>query len=224
MRSLFLSAILLLSLSYKVSATNTLINVLIIGNAEPDNIAELTNGLRQFPDFGNIKAIEWYDPPTNSVLVSYDAVLVTVKYSPVANSLAWSDIIADFAINGGGVVCGFAYYDTGGPVVDHGKLALPENNPFPRGPRLTVGELGDTLIPGHPLMEDVNQRTTNYRYDIAPNSNAVVVATFTDGLPFAGYLEVGHGRVVGIQAHFRPRTATLRQIGVFGPFLDVFAH
>jgi hypothetical protein len=187
----------------ELSARGEPIKVLIIGNAEAEQIGVLSNGLAHYLDFETINMVEWSDAQSISAVPSYDALIATVKYIPVANSESWGDAIANFARSGGGVTCGHGYYDSGGPPEDYGQLSLAENNPFPRGPRLTVGELGDTLIPGHPLMDGVNALTTNYRYDIAPNSNAVVVATFTDGLPLAGYLDVGDGRVVGIQAHFR---------------------
>jgi hypothetical protein len=178
------------------------INVLIIANDE--EIGVLSDGLAQYPDFGAITVIHWSDPPDASILSSYDAFVITERYRPLTNSIAWGDVAAEFARTGGGVTCGFAYYITDGATTDYGRLQLPENNPFTRGPWLRTNEtLGEILIPGHPLMEGVNQLLTYYRYDIKPNTNAVVVANFQGGLPLAGYLEVGAGRVVGIQMHYK---------------------
>lgn len=185
---------------FSIPALSAPINVLIIGN-DPD-MAELTNGLSAYPDFGTITAIPWSAPPTNAAFVGYDAILVTERFDAGVYSNAWGDLIADFARVGGGVTCGFAFYSTL-LTQAYGKLQHSTNNPFTRGPRLDEGSLGQVLIPGHPMMEGVTNLTTSYRYDVATNTNTVVVAVFEDGLPLAGYLDVGDGRVTGIQASYR---------------------
>ena len=171
--------------------------------ANDDQINVLSNGLAQYSDFGQIKVIHWSDSPVSSAVTGYDAVVVTSRYRPLPNSSSWGNIIADFARNGGGVTCGFAFYDTDPWRADYGELELPQNNPFGRGLRVdNTGTVGSVLIPGHPLVEGVNELTTDYRYDISPNSNAVLVASFTDEVPLAGYSDVGAGRIVGIQAWY----------------------
>jgi len=178
------------------------LRVLIISN-DDDNGFSLQVVLWSFPDFSTVNAIHWSNTPSASALSGYDAVVAAPHFNPLPNSSAWGDLVADFARDGGGVTCGFAYYSTGGWPTDYGRLALPENNPFTRGSNaVRISSLGTNLIPGHPLMTNVNTLTTYYACHIQPNSNAVLVAVFDDGLPVTGYKDVGAGRVVGIQVPY----------------------
>ena len=186
---------------FTANAYGSSIDVLIIGNDEELNV--LSTGLSAFDDFRSIDIIDWSTQPDPTVLSGYDAVIITERYKPVVNSSAWGNIIADYAFNGGGVTLGFAFYESDGPIVDYGRLELASYNPFTRGPRVSEGDsIGNLLIPEHPLLENIEELTTEYRYDISANPGSVVVALFNDGVPLAGYLDVGTGRVVGIQAHY----------------------
>jgi len=193
--------VLLCQFGFQIKAQGSL-RVLIISNDDHNGFS-LQVVLWSFPDFSTVNAIHWSNTPSASALSGYDAVVATPHFNPLPNSTAWGDLIADFARDGGGVTCGFAYYSTGGWPTDFGRLALPENNPFTRGSNaVRTSSLGTNLIPGHPLMTNVNTLTTYYACHIQPNSNAVMVAVFDDGLPVAGYKDVGAGRVVGLQMHY----------------------
>ena len=159
------------------------------------------NSLLQYNDFEQIDLINWNSTPDPVEIAKYDSVIVTTAYKPVANSKQWGDIIADYAEAGGGVVLGFAFFSTNGPVVDYGKLENPLHSPFSRGPLMDgYGSLGNILLPSNPIMSGVTELTTRYRYDVTVNTGASVVASFYGGIPLAGFMDVGSGRVVGIQA------------------------
>jgi hypothetical protein len=198
-RSLVLAAIitLLSSMSYAK------IRVGIIYNDE--QISVLKNGLLQYNDFEQIDLISWNSTPNPVTIANYDSVIVTARYAPVTNSKQWGDIIADYAQAGGGVVLGFAFYSTGGPVVDYGKLADPLHTPFTRGPIIAGDDdsLGNILLPSNPIMDGVTELTTAYRYGVTVNTGATVAASFISGIPLAGFMDVGDGRVVGIQAAYK---------------------
>jgi len=178
------------------------IDIAIIYN--DDEVDALVSGLQQYNDFGNIDLISWSVTPNPALLTPYDAVVVTDRYKPVANSAGWGNVVADYAESGGGVVLGFAFFSTGGPAVDFGRLEDADHSPFRRG-GIVPGDtsLGEILIPSHPLMTDINELETHYRYDVVDHPGATVVANFHDGYPVAGYMDVGSGRVVGIQMAYK---------------------
>lgn len=178
----------------------------IIYNDDYDNINILRNGLLQYNDFEQIDLINWSSTPDPVKISQYDSVIVTESHKPVSNSKQWGDIIADYAEAGGGAVLGFAFYNAEGPIVDYGKLEDPLHSPFTVTGELSIApwddSLGDILIPSNPIMNGVTELTTHYRYDVVVNEGATLVATFSSGVPLAGFMDVGKGRVVGIQGAY----------------------
>jgi hypothetical protein len=189
--------LLLVIIAFSNAISLATIDLAIISNGEGDI---LRNGLLQYNDFGKIDVIDWSETPDSGRLSDYDSVIVTVTNLPLENSEAWGNIIADYAENGKGVVLGFAFFSNAGTVY-YGQLEDFMHTPFTRGGSRfsTIDTIGTVLIPNHPLMDGVNQFNTSYAKNVTLNEGATLVATFQSGVPLAGYMDVGNGRIVGIQ-------------------------
>jgi hypothetical protein len=165
----------------------------------------LRNGVLQYKrDCGQIDLIPLNFSPSPALIAHYDAVIVTSPHTPIYYFKSWGNVIADYAKAGGGVVLGFASLSTAGPHLDYGRLEDPLYAPFARGP-IVAGDdtLGNILLPSNPIMDGVDELTTHYRYGVTVNAGATLVASFSSGIPLAGFKDVGSGRVVGIQADYQ---------------------
>ena len=118
--------------------------------------------------------------PTPAQFAQWDAVLVWSNDS-FDDAVAMGNALADYADSGGGVVVAvFANtstnaarflqgrWQTGGP--GGGYIAIPQNGNFTQG----TGQLGQVLIPGHPIFAGVNSFVTG-------------VGMFKGGGIFGGY-------------------------------------
>ncbi len=131
------------------------------------NSVSIYNATRFNPDGGT---------PSLATLQQWDAVLVWSNDS-FDDAVAMGDVLADYVDAGGGVVV--AVFSNTSTNVDRflqGRwqtgdyIAIPQNGGFQQGP----GQLGQVLIPDHPIMENVLTFVTRW-------------GTTQEGLIFGGY-------------------------------------
>ncbi len=131
------------------------------------NSVSIYNATRFNPDGGT---------PSLATLQQWDAVLVWSNDS-FDDAVAMGDVLADYVDAGGGVVVAvFANTSTNVARFLQGRwqqgdyIAIPQNGGFVQG----AGELGQVLIPDHPIMDNVQTFVT--RWDVTDQ-----------GLIFGGY-------------------------------------
>lgn len=131
------------------------------------NSVSIFNATRFNPDGGT---------PSLATLQQWDAVLVWSNDS-FDDAVAMGDVLADYVDAGGGVVIGvFANTSANTARFLQGRwqtgdyIAIPQNGGFVQG----AGELGQVLIPDHPIMDNVQTFVTRW-------------STTQQGLIFGGY-------------------------------------
>lgn len=156
------------------------IKVFILTKDFQEFVADVVTKLSAFPDLSIDVYNLLYNPlPNLSQLMAYDAGLVWANY---ALGSAPGDLISDYVDAGGGVVTMFTadlgYWGLGGKYLSTGKNLLPSSaytgNPV---------ELGQTVIPNHPIMQGV-ANFKNYMYRMVTHdtiNGGIIVARYSSG-------------------------------------------
>jgi subtilisin family serine protease len=162
---------------------NSQLEVAVLGAAFDYENEDIANGLVATEAFGGVTMINvsWVTP-TLSELSVFDAILV-YSIDPYWDAEALGNVVADYALAGGGVVTasheGNTHSLAGKWVEEALNLYDIEDN------YLAVEEtMGDALIPGHPVLLNVESFAGNSLHVRGnPNANAMVVANWSNGTP-----------------------------------------
>jgi hypothetical protein len=177
------------------SDAHTITDVLVVGTTGANN---LINGLKD-----HFSVVDYFDgtssTPSLETLQKYDAMVTYSGWGWYHDYVAFGNVAADYADEGGGVVLtqlnhydGTNYY-LGGRMLDEPYMTIN------RGSSNLAVELGDH-DPDHPIMEDVSSvyGTLNIN-NTTPYETATWVATWTVQLP--GVYVSSNEKVVGINMY-----------------------
>lgn len=135
------------------------IKVFILTSDFPGSVSDVVSKLSVFPDLSiDVYNLQTAPLPNLTQLMQYNAGLVWANYQLGS---APGDLISDYVDAGGGMVVMWAADFNGwaltGRYVSTGKNLLPQNVYGYGEP----AELGEIVIPNHPIMQGVN-KFTNY--------------------------------------------------------------
>jgi hypothetical protein len=151
-------------------------NVLLVAAGPVDQLRAI---LQAYPD---LSLIDIYpadiQTPTLSELVPYNTVIVIANYA-FADSTALGDVLADYLDQGGSVIQTVpTFYGNGwgltGRFIDEGYSPLTGS-----GDWFTLADLGN-FDPSHPIMQGVQSASDSLRQVVDLNSEADLVAEWTD--------------------------------------------
>ncbi len=188
-------------------------NVAILGAIEDEWMDDIKTKLNGTSFFDSIDTFDVSGStlPTLDDLMAYSSVMV-FSDSSFGDASGLGDLLADYVDAGGGaVVTTFAFNDNYenelvGRIYNDGYL------PFTAGPQeYDVMLTMEVDLPDHPIMLDVNSfngGSASYHNDISLANSAALIAHWSNGVPLIAVLEVGDGRIAGL--NFYPVSETIR--------------
>lgn len=188
-------------------------NIAILGAAETDWMDDINIKLDGTGFFDSVDTFDVSGStlPTLDDLKEFSSVMVFSDAS-FGNASGLGDLLADYIDAGGGVVVTtFAFNDNYENELV-GRIYNDDYLPFSVGPQnyndmLTM----EVDIPDHPIMLDVNSfngGSSSYHNEISLANSATLIAHWSNGVPLIAVLEVGDGRIAGL--NFYPVSDNIR--------------
>ena len=148
--------------------------------------------------------------PTLAELKQYNAVFIYTNTNHYADPVAWGNVLADYADDGGGVVLAlFTLVVPGGEMGIDGRISTDGYLPFTQAPQ--SGGYNLTLVAdvaSDPILNGVNSfdgGTSSYLCTVNLTPDATLIAHWSNGYPLVATKQLTAGRIVGLNL-FPPST------------------